>query len=358
LIRSVSRLLRSLREGGHPSTFIYTSVVNAPVSEAFGWHERPEALSALTPAMLVRIEQQRGGIRDGGMVTVSIGAGPARLRWTMRHYGYVHDRQFCDEQVRGPFVSWRHTHRFEPIGPSQTLYRDHIEFTVSRGRTLNWLLTLLMRPVLLLLFAQRHRIVRTRLARRGPSHKYSWIAILLALGSAGTLQLSLLRAQTSAPVRTVAFVDLDRYSGEWFEIARYANRFQRQCVGDVRADYVKRSDGRLDVVNQCRSAEGNVEARGIARIVDTGTGAKLKVRFAPAWLSFVPYVWGDYWVIGLGDDYSWAVVGSPDRKYLWILARKPQLDDLRARAARAAATDNGFDVGRLVPTLHTKQASQ
>ena len=178
------------------------------------------------------------------------------------------------------------------------------------------------------------------------------------MGSAATPQSSSLHAQRSASVSTVTYVDLHRYSGEWFEIARYANRFQRQCLGDVRADYVKRSDGRLDVVNECRSAEGNVTARGVARVVDTQTGAKLKVRFAPVWLSFLPYVWGDYWVIGLAADYSWAVVGSPDREFLWILARKPQLDDISERAARAAATDSGFDVDRLVPTTHTQQASQ
>src|ERR1044072_3271549 len=113
------------------------------------------------PAMVAlpaRIEQQRGVIHDGGQVTVSIGAGPARVRWALRHYGYIQDRQFCDEQVRGPFVTWRHTHAFRAIGPSQTLYEDRIDFQVSRGRALNRLLTSLMRPVLALSFAQRHRV--------------------------------------------------------------------------------------------------------------------------------------------------------------------------------------------------------
>jgi apolipoprotein D and lipocalin family protein len=152
------------------------------------------------------------------------------------------------------------------------------------------------------------------------------------------------------PVRTVPFVDLDRYAGDWFEIARFPNRFQRQCVGDVRATYARRSDGRLDVVNRCRTADGDSEARGVARIVDEHTSAKLKVRFAPAWLSVLPIVWGDYWIIGLAPDYSWAVVGDPGRKYLWILARTSQLGDTSIAAARAAAVDSGFDVGRLVAT--------
>jgi apolipoprotein D and lipocalin family protein len=158
-------------------------------------------------------------------------------------------------------------------------------------------------------------------------------------------------AQTSAPVRTVEAVDLSRYVGTWFEIARFPNRFQRRCVGDVRASYVRRSDGRIDVINRCRAADGTVtEARGIARVVDERTSAKLKVRFAPAVLSFLPMVWGDYWILGLAADYSWAVVGSPDRTYLWILARTAQLPPEQFAAALATARANGFDVDRLVTT--------
>ena len=157
------------------------------------------------------------------------------------------------------------------------------------------------------------------------------------------------RAQAPA-VRTVPFVDLDRYAGVWFEIARFENRFQRQCVGDVRASYARRADGRIDVVNRCRTADGLTEARGVARLVDEQTHAKLKVRFAPAWLSWLPPVWGDYWIIGLSSDYSWAVVGDSGREYLWILARTPRLDAESMAAARTAAQANGFDVGRLVQT--------
>jgi len=161
-------------------------------------------------------------------------------------------------------------------------------------------------------------------------------------------------ALQSEPVRTVNAVDLDRYLGGWFEIAGFPNRFQRACTGDVHATYARRSDGRIDVVNRCRAADGHlIEAQGVARVVDARTSAKLKVRFAPAVLSFLPFVWGDYWIIGLADDYSWAVVGSPDRAYLWILARTPTLDTIRLDAARAAARANGFDTDRMVMTRHT-----
>lgn len=156
-------------------------------------------------------------------------------------------------------------------------------------------------------------------------------------------------SQTLPAVRTVPAVDLDRYAGDWFEIARFPNRFQRACVGDVRVTYARRADGRLDVLNRCRTANGDIEARGIARLAsDDGSFAKLKVRFAPAWLSWLGAVWGNYWIIGLAPDYSWAVVGDPSRQYLWILARTPQLDESSMAAARAAARASGYELDRLM----------
>jgi apolipoprotein D and lipocalin family protein len=157
----------------------------------------------------------------------------------------------------------------------------------------------------------------------------------------------------ASPVTTVARVDLQRYLGTWYELAKYPNWFQKSCTGDVRAEYVRRDDGRLDVINRCRTADGQTEAIGVARVVDATSSAKLKVRFAPAALSFLPFVWGDYWVLGLADDYSWAVVGSPDRKYLWILSRTPALSDDEWHAAMTAVTSNGFDELRLVRTPQT-----
>jgi lipocalin/ligand-binding SRPBCC domain-containing protein len=328
----------------HPSTFSYCSIIDAPAAEVFRWHEQPGALAALTPARFVRIEQQAGGIRDGGRVTLSIGVGSVRMRWVLRHYGYIACRRFCDEQVRGPFAVWRHAHLFEPIGASEALYQDRVEFTVGRGGVLNRIAAAVLRLVLTLAFANRHRVVRASVRRSVAPRWAATVAIAAAM-----LQPANARAQAAA-VRTVPFVDLSRYAGDWFEIARFENRFQRQCVGDVRASYARRADGRIDVVNRCRTADGQTEARGVARLLDEQTHAKLKVRFAPAWLSWLPPVWGDYWIIGLAPDYSWAVVGDPGREYLWILARTPRLDAESMAAARTAAQDNGFDVRRLVRT--------
>jgi apolipoprotein D and lipocalin family protein len=168
----------------------------------------------------------------------------------------------------------------------------------------------------------------------------------LALGFVALVML-----QGAPPVQTVPRVDLERYAGEWFEVARFPNRFQRDCAGDVSARYARRPDGRIDVLNRCRQADGSFkEAPGVARIVDAATSAKLKVRFAPAYLSFLPFVWGDYWIIGLAPDYSCAVVGSPDREYLWVLSRSKVLATTPYDAAVATAKANGFDTTRLVPT--------
>ncbi len=185
-----------------------------------------------------------------------------------------------------------------------------------------------------------------------------WIRLAaVLLVSAGTLAPAAARIESNTAVRTVPSVDLDRYLGDWYEIARFPNRFQRRCEGDVKASYARRADGTLDVVNRCRTNEGSIEARGVARVVDTN-GARLKVRFAPAALSFLPFVWGDYWILALADDYSWALVGSPDRDYLWILARAPVLGDQAFERAVDAARGNGFDVDRLQKTAQVTSAAE
>jgi apolipoprotein D and lipocalin family protein len=150
---------------------------------------------------------------------------------------------------------------------------------------------------------------------------------------------------TAAPVRAVAQVDLQRYAGRWYEIAAYPMFFQRQCVGDTTADYTLRDDGRIDVLNRCRTTSGHAQARGVAWAVEDSRNARLKVSF------FWPFR-ADYWVIGLADDYRWAVVGEPGRRYLWILARTPALSSADLESARAAARAQGYDLEPLRSTPH------
>ena len=144
--------------------FVFRSVLPVPPAQAFAWHERPDALLDLMPSpRLARIEHQSGGLRDGGRVVFSLGLGPLRLRWEARHFGYIPGEQFCDEQVRGPFRIWRHTHRFEPVGPDRTRYEDRIELALPGPPVLRRLARPALRLLLTRAFAERHRVVRNSL---------------------------------------------------------------------------------------------------------------------------------------------------------------------------------------------------
>jgi len=148
--------------------------------------------------------------------------------------------------------------------------------------------------------------------------------MLLAFGLMVTGQ-GVVHGQTTAPPAIVERVDLQRYVGLWYEIAKIPNTFQRKCAAGTTAQYELREDGRIAVVNQCIKNDGEaIKAKGIAKIVDTKTNAKLKVSFVNllGWRLF----WGDYWIIGLDENYRWAVVGHPQRRYGWILSRTPTLE--------------------------------
>ncbi|HEV2862409.1 MAG TPA: lipocalin family protein [Pyrinomonadaceae bacterium] len=155
-----------------------------------------------------------------------------------------------------------------------------------------------------------------------------------------------------APLAVVPAVDLSRYAGRWYEVARLPNRFEEKCAGDVSAEYTPLADGRIKVVNRCRKQDGSMsQAEGVARPKDkSGANSRLKVRFAPAFLSFLPFVWGDYHVIELAPDYSHALVGDPSRKYLWLLSRTPRMDEDTYTALTEKARAEGFDVSRLIRT--------
>jgi apolipoprotein D and lipocalin family protein len=157
------------------------------------------------------------------------------------------------------------------------------------------------------------------------------------------------------PLTVVDDVDLERYAGTWYEIARLPNRFQDRCAGDVTATYTLLDDGSIQVVNRCRKEDGDyIEAEGRARrAAKNGSNAKLKVRFAPRILSFLPFVWGDYWIIELDPDYRYAVVGDPRRKYLWVLAREPVLEGTTLEGIFERTSDKGFDLSEVIRTRHS-----
>jgi apolipoprotein D and lipocalin family protein len=145
------------------------------------------------------------------------------------------------------------------------------------------------------------------------------------------------------PLQVVPAVDLARYAGKWYEIARLPNRFQRKCASDTSAVYTLRGDGKITVVNECRTADGRItSAKGAAHVaLKAGPNTKLKVTF------FWPF-YGDYWIIDLDPDYRWAVVGEPERKYLWILGRDRRMEEglFDSIVARIKAQD--YDLTNLV----------
>ena len=178
--------------------------------------------------------------------------------------------------------------------------------------------------------------------------------IVLISGCLATLCAIVLvsAAQAKQQLRVVPELDLARYAGQWYEIARFPNRFQKRCAGEVTAQYTLQPSGKISVLNRCRLENGGqIQAEGEARVVGKGQpNSILKVRFAPPFLSFIPQVWGNYQIIALSPDYTVALVGDPSREYLWILSRSPRMDDATYNRLVEEARAQGFDVSRLRKT--------
>jgi apolipoprotein D and lipocalin family protein len=177
--------------------------------------------------------------------------------------------------------------------------------------------------------------MRTETIRRGLE-----VAGVAALAVAAGRTAQLRRRRRGLEV--AEHVDLERYLGTWHEIARLPTWFERTCVGST-ATYAMRTDGRIQVINRCRrgSCQGQpTTARGTARVVDTKTNARLKV-------SFMGPLAGDYWILDVDPEYRWALVGAPNRRNLWILAREPALDDRTYWRLVEKAAGMGFPVEKL-----------
>ena len=139
-------------------------------------------------------------------------------------------------------------------------------------------------------------------------------------------------------------LNVARYMGVWYEIAKYPNFFQRKCISNTVAQYNPQPDGTVRVFNSCTQEDGKtIDATGQARQIGEASSPKLEVRFAPDWLSFLPFVWGNYWVIDIDTDYQLVAVSEPKREYLWVLSRTPTVsaktyDELMVRL-RAKSLD-------------------
>lgn len=149
------------------------------------------------------------------------------------------------------------------------------------------------------------------------------------------------------PLETESDVDISRYAGKWYEIAKYPVAFESGCV-DVTAEYTLLEDGTVRVVNTCGSSDGSSrEIVGSAAVTDPSTNAKLRVSF------FGPLFGAPYWILELGEDYEYAVVGDPSREYLWILSRTPSLDDATLSEILGRLPDRGYDPNRLTWTIQS-----
>ncbi len=170
---------------------------------------------------------------------------------------------------------------------------------------------------------------------------FSWSRIFLGMLSL-LLPLSALAGSGAPPLATVPRVDLPRYIGVWYEIARIPHRFQEGCVASS-ATYTLLPEGEVEVINRCRDERtGELrQAKGRAWSVDPEGNARLKVTF------FWPFR-GDYWIIDLGENYEHAVVGAPNRDYLWILSRSPEMPAAVYDGILVRVAAQGFDVSRLV----------
>lgn len=179
------------------------------------------------------------------------------------------------------------------------------------------------------------QILRTLKTRQGLIHVIDGVLI----PTSSTAQNELM---------TVPFVEVERYMGLWYEVARFPQTFQRNC-GATKARYELRSDGRVDVINSCQRLDraGEIQdAKAIARVIDTQSNSKLSVSFVPLLRQF-GFFGGDYWILELGDDYEYAVVGSPNRNSLWFLSRTASMDQTLYAELLERVRLKGFDVNRL-----------
>lgn len=184
---------------------------------------------------------------------------------------------------------------------------------------------------------------------RTPRKPVLWQAALATV-AAGAAVYALTRRRRPE-LTTVPHVDLPRYAGLWFEIARLPQRYEKGCTR-VTAEYRPLADGRIEIINTCHQDSVHAPAetvRGLARVVDADTNAKLKVQFQ--W----PFE-GDYWILALDEEYRFALVGTPDRKALWILSREPKLGHPALANLTEMARQKGFPVEKLIYTPQTEEA--
>ena len=190
--------------------------------------------------------------------------------------------------------------------------------------------------------------------------KKAWLTFATITGmallmSSAYAQVSATAAQInpSAEPKAVDAIDVQKYAGRWYEVARLPMYFQRNCASDVQAKYSLNADKTIRVKNQCMNKEGELDvSEGVAYPQNDGN-SQLKVSFLPKGLRWVPFSKGDYWVLRIDEDYQVALVGGPSHRYLWLLSRTPDMDEAVIEDYLNTAKAQGYDLSKLIRTKHT-----
>ena len=180
----------------------------------------------------------------------------------------------------------------------------------------------------------------------------------IALGGVILLGLSAAAVAYAQPqsLHTVERVELDKYLGVWYEVARKPMSFQNKCDRDVTATYTLNENGNVQVDNRCTSKDGNImHAAGEAFIVNAPFNTKFKVSFLPEAIRWIPAGRGDYWILKIDDNYQTVLVGEPRRNYMWVLSRTPHPDQQVINEYLDYAKSVGYDLHDLI---HTKQTAK
>lgn len=191
-------------------------------------------------------------------------------------------------------------------------------------------------------------------------NKKAWLTFATITGmallmSSAYAQVSATAAQInpSAEPKAVDAIDVQKYAGRWYEVARLPMYFQRNCASDVQAKYSLNADKTIRVKNQCMNKEGELDvSEGVAYPQNDGN-SQLKVSFLPKGLRWVPFSRGDYWVLRVDEDYQVALVGGPSHRYLWLLSRTPDMDEAVIEDYLNTAKAQGYDLSELIRTKHT-----
>ena len=178
----------------------------------------------------------------------------------------------------------------------------------------------------------------------------------IVVGSALLVGLSLatMAYAKNPPLKTVESVELDRYLGVWYEVARKPLYFQNKCDRDVSATYTLNENGNVNVDNKCYSKDGKLnQSIGEAFVQNAPANSKLKVSFLPSAIRWLPLGRGDYWVLKIDDDYQTVLVGEPDRKYMWVLSRNAHPDEQIVGEYLDYAKSVGYDLSDVIKTKQT-----